>query len=140
VTFETTSSIFASASNLAAGAPIAQQPFTPGFGTLVNVNISYSDCSFVHGKFVNDLTGYVGFRFDVGKGMQYGWARLRVRNAYEATYELLDYAYADPGETIRAGQGKERETSGVTEESLGTLALGAAGIAAWRKRRQRRVA
>jgi hypothetical protein len=72
--------------------------------------------------------------------MQYGWARLRVQNGYTADFKLLHYAYADPGETIGAGQKKERETSGVGEESLGALALGAAGVAAWRKRRRRRVA
>lgn len=131
---------FATASNLDSRASIAQQPFTQRLGYLVDVNMSYSDCSVVHGEFIDDRTGYVGFRFDVGNGMQYGWARLHVLHTYAAIYQLLDYAYADPGETIRAGQGKERETSGVTEESLGTLALGAAGVAAWRKRRQRKVA
>jgi hypothetical protein len=130
----------ATASNLDAGAPIAQQPFTEKPGILVDLSQTWVWCSSFRGDFIKDPSGYIGFRFDVGEGMQYGWARLRVRNAYEATYELLDYGYADPGERIRAGQRKERETSGVTEESLGALALGAAGVAAWRKRRERRVA
>ena len=45
---------------------------------------------------------------------------------------LVDYAYADPGEPIRAGQTSSNEM--VPEEgSLGWLALGAAGLLAWRK-------
>jgi hypothetical protein len=132
---------FVTASNLDAGASIAQRPFiAQHFASLVYASISYDDCSEFHGAFIDKPTGYVGFRFDVGNGMQYGWARLRVLHTYAAIYELLDYAYADPGESIRAGQKQERETDGVIEESLGALALGAAGVAAWRKRRERRVA
>jgi hypothetical protein len=49
---------------------------------------------------------------------------------------LVDYAYADPGEPIRAGQTSSNEM--VPEEgSLGWLALGAAGLLAWRKSRSR---
>jgi hypothetical protein len=59
-------------------------------------------------------------------------------------FEVLDYAYADRGEPIRAGQTSSNEM--VPEEnddivpqegSLGWLALGAAGLLAWRKRRSR---
>jgi hypothetical protein len=57
-------------------------------------------------------------------------------------FRLVDYAYADPGEPIRAGQ--KSSTEMVPEESndiipqegsLGALALGATGLLAWRKRR-----
>jgi hypothetical protein len=49
-----------------------------------------------------------------------------------------DYAWGDPGDTIRTGQissaGDMVDT--VTESgSVGLLALGAAGLIAWRKRR-----
>ena len=40
---------------------------------------------------------------------------------------------ADPGETLRTGQIDEDGVA-PTEESLGPLALGAAGLLAWRKR------
>jgi hypothetical protein len=129
----------ATASNLASGASIAQQPFTQKTGILVNLSQS-NGCSLFRGEFISDQSGYVGFRFDIGKGMQYGWARLRVHNSFTANYRLFDNAYADPGETIRAGQRRERNRSGVAEESLGALALGAAGVTAWRKRRQHRLA
>ena len=51
-------------------------------------------------------------------------------------FAVLDYAYADPGERIRAGQKSENEM--VTDDgSLRWLALGAAGLLAWRKSRSR---
>jgi len=128
----------ASASNLDSGVSVAQRPFTQKNGVLVYLGQS-NGCSSFRGQFFRDNRGYVGFRFDAGKGMQYGWARVRVRNSWTANYYLLDYAYADPGETILTGQRRASETSDVAEESLGALALGAVGVNAWRKRRQRRV-
>ena len=80
--------------------------------------------------------GFVGFRFNSGAGIQYGWARVRMVGDPENAFTVLDYAYADPGERIRAGQKSSNEM--VTDEgSLGWLALGAAGLLAWRKSRSR---
>ena len=83
--------------------------------------------------------GFVGFRFDVGNGTQYGWARVAMNAAPDNTFTLLDYAWADPGQRLRAGQKKSRQlaTSGSLprQGSLGLLAVGAAGLVAWRKRR-----
>jgi MYXO-CTERM domain-containing protein len=45
----------------------------------------------------------------------------------------VDYAYGDPGEVVKAGQ--KRSHSSPDLESLGGLALGAAGLLAWRRRR-----
>ncbi len=91
------------------------------------------------GQFRNDLNGFISFRFDVGNGVQYGWARVSVRGLTLANFGVLDYAYADPGEPILAGQKKsERDAGPVAEESLGALALGAAGLLAWRRRREER--
>jgi hypothetical protein len=81
-------------------------------------------------------TGYVGFRFNNGAGIQYGWARVWMSGQQENGFVVRDYAYADPGEPIRAGQTSSNEM--VPEEgSLGWLALGAAGLLAWRKSRSR---
>ena len=61
-------------------------------------------------------------------------------------FRLIDYAYADPGEAIRAGEGIPRageddqdmsDEQGHDEGSLGGLALGAVGLLAWRKSRSR---
>lgn len=77
--------------------------------------------------------GFVGFRFDGGAGVQYGWARLdmagpRKRNAFT----LVDFAYADPGEQIKTGQTTSENQAPVLG-SLGLLAVGAVGLVAWRK-------
>ncbi len=86
--------------------------------------------------------GYVGFKFNSGAGVQYGWVRVRMSNRPENAFRVLDYAYADPGEPIAAGQKSSNEM--VPEESndivpqegsLGWLAVGAGGLLAWRKRR-----
>jgi MYXO-CTERM domain-containing protein len=82
-------------------------------------------------------TGFVGFRFNNGAGIQYGWARVITLGEFEGNgFRVVDYAYADPGEPIRAGQRSSAEQA-PDEGSLGWLALGAAGLLAWRKSRSR---
>jgi hypothetical protein len=81
-------------------------------------------------------TGYVGFRFNNGAGIQYGWARVIAQ--FEANaFRVMDYAYADPGEPITAGQRSSSDAQAPDQGSLGWLALGAAGLLAWRKSRPR---
>jgi MYXO-CTERM domain-containing protein len=85
-------------------------------------------------QFGDGEIGFIGFKFNSGSGDQYGWVRIKMGN--RADFWLIDYAYADLGEPIRAGQMSSNDT--VPEEgSLGWLALGAAGLLAWRKRRSR---
>ena len=85
-------------------------------------------------QFGDGEIGFIAFKFNSGSGDQYGWVRIKMGN--RADFWLIDYAYADLGEPIRAGQMSSNDT--VPEEgSLGWLALGAAGLLAWRKRRSR---
>ncbi len=94
---------------------------------------------FGRGLWLKRGTSFVGFRFDNGAGFQYGWARIQYfgQNRNFA-FKVLDYAYADPGEPIRGGQTSTAETNEIPEQgSLGFLALGAAGLALWRQRRER---
>lgn len=80
--------------------------------------------------------GFIGFKFNSGAGVQYGWARIRMLGSDRQNgFKLIDYAYADPGEPIRAGQC--HNSMGPDEGSLGGLAFGAVGLLAWRKRRSR---
>jgi len=81
-------------------------------------------------------TGFIGFRFNNGAGIQYGWIRIRMRNFPDNSFRLFDYAYADPGEPLSAGQ-ISSDKGAVEENSLGALALGAVGLLAWRKSRSR---
>lgn len=74
-------------------------------------------------------SGYIGFRFDLGNGVQYGWAQLNMTTGPRLNaYTIIDYAYADPGETLVAGQVPE-------PGSLGLLAFGAVGLLLWRQKR-----
>jgi len=93
------------------------------------------------GAWADPGVGFVGFRFQGSSGgVQYGWARVRMAGFdRHNNFQLLDYAFADPGERIFAGQKSsgERPDQVPDQGSLGALALGAAGLLAWRKSRSR---
>src|SRR5205085_2702250 len=76
---------------------------------------------------------FVAFKFNNGNGDQYGWARIKSQGPPVNKFTLVDYAYGDIGDSVRAGQKSSNDTP--VRESLGALALGAAGLLAWRKRR-----
>ena len=78
--------------------------------------------------------GFVGFTFNNGAGVQYGWVRVRMSKLPENAFTVLDYAYADPGEPITAGQ-RSSDGQAPDQGSLGWLAAGAVGLLAWRKSR-----
>jgi hypothetical protein len=131
---------YAILSKLNRGSFVSQGTFSRGYRNNSNFGTLAFNC---YGEFDQRGIGYIGFAFNSGTGKQYGWARVfsggcRSKNAFE----LLDYACADPGEPIRAGQ--KSSTEMVPEESndiipqegsLGALALGAMGLLGWRKRR-----
>jgi hypothetical protein len=131
---------FASVSKLNRGQFISTRPFlTRESGVLAVPH--FSDCV---GQFDSGDLGFIGFRFNNGSGDQYGWVRIKMGTYYpiDNDFWLVDYAYADPGEPIRAGQTSNNdmvpeESDDVVpqEGSLGALALGAAGLLALRKRR-----
>ena len=79
-------------------------------------------------QFLSAGLGFIAFRFDVGNGVQYGWARVNMNGSPDNGFTLIDYAWGDPGDVIRTGQVPE-------PGSLGLLAVGAVGILLWRKRR-----
>jgi hypothetical protein len=88
----------------------------------------------------NPGIGFIGFRFNNGAGVQYGWARIKMSGVPRYDFVLVDYAYADPGERLRAGQTLEDTLSdeqAPDQGSLGGLALGAVGLLAWRNSRSR---
>ena len=87
----------------------------------------------------NPGIGFIGFRFNNGAGVQYGWARIKIKGVPQYNFMLLDYAYADVGERLTAGQTLENTSSdwqAPDQGSLGGLALGAVGLLAWRKSRK----
>jgi hypothetical protein len=131
-----------SASNLNPREAISDGPFFPGNAVLA---IAYGCHGYSgEGQFRAVGIGIVGFKFDTGAGVQYGWARINMQpsgsdpdeagpNYY---FRLVDYAYGDPGEIVIAGQ-KESRSSAPALESLGGLAVGAVGLLAWRRERMK---
>ncbi len=92
------------------------------------------------GPFFEKGIGFIGVRFNNGAGVQYGWARLRMPGPpyFDMRFSLVDYAWGDPGDQIRAGQTSlagDMVDAVPDSGSLGLLALGGAGLMAWRKRR-----
>ena len=87
------------------------------------------------GHFREPGQGYIAFSFDAGAGREYGWARIKTTGDPSYNFVLLDYAWADPGETIQTGQRKSRATYQAVSKSgsLGFLATGGAGLTAWRR-------
>jgi hypothetical protein len=110
---------------------ISTRPFFTGLGVLATNNV-YQRCH-PRGQFGDRGVHLLGFKFNNGEGVQYGWARLRMLGRPFNRMQLIDYAYADPGERIFAVQ--KSKDSAPAMESLGGLALGAAGLLAWRRRR-----
>ena len=129
-------------SNLPSGVNVSTGEFlpvtgNPSFGVLIS---DWSDGRFAPSQ-GGRLRGFVGFRFNTGNGTQYGWARIQTRddNNNHIHDVIKDYAWGDVGDSIRTGQ---KSSSGdmvdtVTDSgSVGLLALGAAGLVAWRKPRE----
>jgi hypothetical protein len=90
------------------------------------------------GNFAHTGIGAIGFKFDVGNGIQYGWARVKVQRSERYKYLIKDYAWGDVGDSIKTGQ-RSSTDGGVAARpesgSLGMLALGAAGLNVWRQTR-----
>jgi MYXO-CTERM domain-containing protein len=124
-----------SISRLLPGDLVSAGPFERGnFGFLAERCYSqHYECHTAAGQFQALGQGFAGFKFNNGAGEQYGWIRVRMGGAPGNTFGVVDYAYGDPGEVVRAGQKMSHSSPGL--ESLGGLALGAAGLLAWRRRR-----
>jgi hypothetical protein len=78
---------------------------------------------------------YLGVRFAIKGKVHYGWARLGPVSRWRPAKALLTgYAYETiPNKSILAGQTKAPDVITVQPGSLGRLAQGSAGLAAWRK-------
>jgi hypothetical protein len=109
---------------------ISAQPFFPVGGTLAWEYDGFPRSSY--GQFLDRGYGLVGFKFNNSAGVQYGWVRVRMQGGHNHMFSVVDYAYGDPGEPVLAGQ-RGPNMSAPALESLGGLALGAAGLA-WRRR------
>jgi len=128
---------------LAGNQPISTQHFRKDLGVLAT-------SPFCAGyEFCTQGPAFLGFKFNTGRGTQYGWVRLRMKGERYCTqsfgvsppfniFYVVDYAWADPGQDIRTGQTHSfsPEQGAVSASGcLGLLALGGAGLDLWRAQR-----
>jgi hypothetical protein len=79
-------------------------------------------------QWVGVVNGFIGLKFNVGDGTQYGWVQISMDGPKLNSYKVIDFAWADPGQTLVAGQVPE-------PGSLALLAFGAVGLLLWRQKR-----
>jgi len=105
----------------------------PNIGVLIS---NWSDGQFAP-QGGRGARGFVGFRFNTGRGMQYGWARISTKTnppINDIQDRIKDYAWGDPGDVILTGQTHSSQPiqANSVPGSLGLLAFGAQGLDAWR--------
>jgi len=99
-----------------------------GTGTLGARKQTFSGAFTSVGSFPGTIDKYIGVKFTLNSNVNYGW--IQVKMPGNPAYSIVTgYAYNDEDDgDITAGQIPE-------VGSLGLLALGAAGLSLWRKRR-----
>lgn len=102
-------------------------------------------CVEFYGPWQNIKNRYLGFKFKINGETHFGWARVTVKsfvdpNNYSARINatLSGYAYeTNPNQSIIAGNHGssvgQNPAPGISEQTLGSLAAGAQGLAVWRK-------
>ncbi len=77
-----------------------------------------------------DTSAYIGFQFNTGSGVRYGWANVTWQNNGDLIINEWAYADVDDGK-IQVGAVPEPATSAL---GLGLLALGAAGMRRYKRK------
>jgi len=113
------------------------------FGNLSHGLLAWSEDSRYRGPyFYGQWNGYtqhryLGFKFIIAGELHYGWARLNVTANLGITATITGYAYETvPNKPIITGKTKGPDVVIFEPASLGHLAQGASGMAAWRTNQQ----
>ena len=98
----------------------------------------FSQATATYGQWLYAERRYLGLKFTIGSEFHYGWARFNVapsQGGLQAT--LTGHAYETvPNKPIVTGKTKGPDVVIFEPASLGRLAQGASGIAAWRTNQQ----
>ena len=117
-------------SNIPYGARISDQQF--GVPGSQRGDLAWGQ-GYPNSQFLEPETSFVGFRFDVGHGSQYGFIELNMLGAPGNRAEFVSYTWGAPGEAVCTDNSFD---PCVPEPgALGVLALGSIGLLAWRQRR-----
>jgi hypothetical protein len=129
------SSQASSAARLPFGASVGPaRAFNSFLGTLAEQSVHLSSHSAFSGHFGHfnstsgDVSGYLGLEVLQGSTPEYGWANIVVHPNFSVT--LDSFALDTSGASVSAGEGTPEPAS------ILLLALGAAGIAAYRRKRK----
>jgi len=100
--------------------------------TMINGSSTFSAPNAAAGVSITEgNTGYIGFKFDpdgiAGTQTFFGWVQMTVGGDTFGNGKVVAWAYENTGAAIQAGAVPE-------PSSIVLLALGAAGVASWRRR------
>ncbi len=124
------------ASKLTRGDAVGGTSFATGASLFQIFNVNGPNKTY--GNFLQGADGYLGFSIPAGNGSNnFGWVHLDNFTVAPnvSSYRVVDWAYQNDGTAILAGEGATAVPE-PTSSALALIAMGAAGLAIYRKRKQ----